>query len=316
MRARTSPSTATDKSAATYVHKELRMTNTTRWALGARGTLGRLAVLGAAGALLLTACGGNSDHVDKTSAQASGSSSPAPTGSLIKLGWIGTTSGPAAPPGQAAQAAVKAWEKSVNAHGGVHGHPVKVIYQDDAGDPARGQAAVKSLVENDKVIALVGIHGNTTEPTWEAYVAQHKVPVVGGESDTTVWLSNPYFFVSGEPGVATLDTEAYVTKNVGKKVFGSINEGNVQDVGPLIKLLQGSTAKYGLTYPFHTTATSAEPNYTAKCLAARNADVEVLALNLAPNTRQRVVADCSRQNLKVNYLIPSGAFTPDALKQS
>jgi len=238
----------------------------------------------------------------------------APTKAPLKLGWIGTVSGPAAPTGQQTQGAVKAWEESVNARGGINGHPVKVSYEDDAGDPARGLAAVKKLVEEVGVIALVGNHANTTETAFADYITQHKVPVVGGESDTPVWLQNPYFFVSGEPGVATLDTEAFVTKSVGKTNFGSVNEGNVQDVGPLITLLEQATQKYGLKYAYHTTAQSSEPNYTAKCLAAQQAGAEVIALNLAPNTRQRVVSDCSRQNLKVNYLIPSGAFTPDALK--
>ena len=176
-------------------------------------------------------------------ATATTAAAAAATKAPLKLGWVGTVSGPAAPTGQQTQGAVKAWEQSVNARGGINGHPVKVSYEDDAGDPARGLAAVKKLVEEVGVVALVGNHPNTTETAFADYITQHKVPVVGGESDTPVWLQNPYFFVSGEPRVATLDTEAYVTKSVGETNFGSINEGNVQDVGPLITLLEQATQK-------------------------------------------------------------------------
>ena len=134
------------------------------------------------------------------------------------------------------------------------------------------------------------------------------MPVVGGESDTAVWVTNPMFFASGEPGTSTLDTEAYLAKSIGKTSFGSINVGQIQDTAPLIKLLEQATTKYGVKYAFHTVVSPSAPNYTANCLAAKNSGADVVALNLDPNTLSRLTSDCARQQIKLTYLIPSGAF--------
>jgi branched-chain amino acid transport system substrate-binding protein len=274
----------------------------------------RRALVVAIGLVCLVTAGCSSNGKTKSSESASASTAPALTKSALKLGTMGDLSGVGAVQAVQAINGVKAWAKWVNTHGGVSGHPVDLIVKDDAGDPARGLANVKELVESDHVLALVGVHTNSTEPSWASYVATKGIPVVGGESDTTVWIQNPMFFVSGEPGVNTLISEAYLAKAAGFNKFGSINVGQVQDTGPLIQILTQATASYGLKYPYHITVSGSAPNYTAQCLALRQADVEVVALNLDQNTRTRLTNDCFKQNIKPSYLVPSGAYTPDILK--
>ncbi len=55
--------------------------------------------------------------------------------------------------------------KWTNSHGGINGHPVDVVaeYADDKADPAVGLAAVKDLVENQHVIAIVGSSAGNTQ---------------------------------------------------------------------------------------------------------------------------------------------------------
>jgi branched-chain amino acid transport system substrate-binding protein len=44
----------------------------------------------------------------------------------------------------------------INAAGGINGHPIKLIFYDDGGDPSKAVLVVKKLVEEDKVIAVAG----------------------------------------------------------------------------------------------------------------------------------------------------------------
>lgn len=216
-----------------------------------------------------------------TAGGSAGQSSTAPptaaTKSVLKIGWVGSTAGVSATTGGGTLAGVQAWAKSVNANGGINGHPVDLVVKDDQNNPAQGLAAVKSLVQEDHVIALVGVHANISEGAWASYVQSAGVPVVGGESDTGVWASNPMFFASGELGTSTLDSEAYLAKAIGKNSFGSINVGQIQDTAPLIALLQQATKKYGVKYAFHTVVSPSAPNYTADCLAAKNSGADVVA---------------------------------------
>jgi branched-chain amino acid transport system substrate-binding protein len=237
------------------------------------------------------------------------------TKSTLLLGVDGDWSGITSEDAQPELAGIKAWASWTNANGGINGHPVQLIVEDDQGNPATGLANVEDLVQNKHVIALVGVYANTTEPTWASYVESKNIPVVGGEEDTDVWLTNPDFFPSAEPGLGVIATEAYIAKLAGGGL-ATINLAGVQDVGPLIQAFQAATAKDGVAYRFHTTVSAASPSYTAACLAAQQSGAKVLALQLDTNTATRVSTDCFSQGYKPSYLVPSEVYASSMLGQS
>jgi branched-chain amino acid transport system substrate-binding protein len=138
--------------------------------------------------------------------------------------------------------------------------------------------------------------------------------VVGGEEDTAVWVTNPDFFLSAEPGLGVITTEAYVAKLAGGG-FATVNLAGVQDVGPLIQAFEAAAAKDGVAYRFHTTVSAASPTYTAACIAAEQAGAKVVGLQLDPDTASRVSSGCYAQGYKPTYLVPSGAYAPAMLGQ-
>jgi branched-chain amino acid transport system substrate-binding protein len=74
----------------------------------------------------------------------------------IVLGTFGTESGPVGANVVTAPVGIRAWLASINARGGLNGHPVRIIFGgDDGGDPARALAITRRLVEDDKVIGLL-----------------------------------------------------------------------------------------------------------------------------------------------------------------
>lgn len=166
----------------------------------------------ASAALLVAACSstssGSSSSATSPAAAGTASSVAGGTKSALLLGVDGGWSGPTSESALPELAGVKAWAAWVNAQGGLDGHPVQLIVEDDQGNPATGLANVEDLVQNKHVIALVGVHANSTEPTWASYVESRHIPVVGGEEDTAVWVTNPDFFLSAEPGLGVIATEA------------------------------------------------------------------------------------------------------------
>src|SRR5207244_2632220 len=84
------------------------------------------------------------------------------TGAEIRLGSFGVQSGilgaTMAPFFQGA----RAWVADVTARGGLNGHPVRLILGDDGGDPAKTQALVRRMVEQDKVQAFYTVAAPTT----------------------------------------------------------------------------------------------------------------------------------------------------------
>jgi branched-chain amino acid transport system substrate-binding protein len=79
------------------------------------------------------------------------------TGNSIKIGIMGPFTGNASSYSKA-QIGLDAYYKWVNDQGGVHGRKIETVLEDYACDSAKGVAAVKKLIHQDKVFML---HGNS-----------------------------------------------------------------------------------------------------------------------------------------------------------
>lgn len=79
-------------------------------------------------------------------------------------------------------AGADAYIASINAKGGVSGRRIVVRDRDDQYDAIRAAQAVQSLIEGDKVFALLGAFGTPTLPTVIRHVVRAGVPLVGAAS--------------------------------------------------------------------------------------------------------------------------------------
>src|SRR6202171_2427723 len=78
----------------------------------------------------------------------------------VTLGAFGPITGPAAYIGLAGRDGMMLAVKETNASGGVNGRKINVVFEDDAHSPTRALAAVKKLVEQDKVFAIMSVGGS------------------------------------------------------------------------------------------------------------------------------------------------------------
>jgi len=111
-----------------------------------------------------------------------GSGSRAETGvseKEILVGQFAALSGPAAQLGQRLNVGIQAYFKSVNEQGGVNGRSLRLLTRDDGYEPDKAVAAVKGLIEQDQVFALVGSVGTPTGLAAMPVFTAAKVPMVG-----------------------------------------------------------------------------------------------------------------------------------------
>src|ERR1700728_4510721 len=71
------------------------------------------------------------------------------SGPPIVLGSVGTYSATTGNFTNAGKPAIEAWADWVNAHGGVNGHPIKLIVKDNMNDEAQAVSDVQQLVQQD-----------------------------------------------------------------------------------------------------------------------------------------------------------------------
>jgi branched-chain amino acid transport system substrate-binding protein len=101
------------------------------------------------------------------------------TDTEIRIGQFAAQTGPAAELGKRMQLGILAHFNSVNATGGINGRNLKLISRDDGYEPEKAAAAVKALIEEDKVFALIGSVGTPTTLAAVPAINAAGIPLIG-----------------------------------------------------------------------------------------------------------------------------------------
>ncbi len=138
----------------------------------------------------LAACGAKTDPKPETGAEKPGVDTPAETpekeeepaqgvsADKIIVGNSAATSGAYAPVGVPFNAGIEAYFAMINEAGGVNGKKVEFKHIDDEFDPVKGKAALSTLVEDEKIFALVGHFGTPVVGATIADVKNYGIPAV------------------------------------------------------------------------------------------------------------------------------------------
>jgi branched-chain amino acid transport system substrate-binding protein len=97
----------------------------------------------------------------------------------IVFGQAAVLEGPASALGQGMRLGLQAAFNEQNEKGGVHGRKLNLISVDDGYEPDKSIVAVKKLIEDDKVFALVGPVGTPTANAAQPVAQAAKVPYIG-----------------------------------------------------------------------------------------------------------------------------------------
>jgi branched-chain amino acid transport system substrate-binding protein len=84
-------------------------------------------------------------------------------GQPIRIGAVLSVTGPASFLGDPEDKTLRLYVNRINAAGGINGRPIQLIVYDDGGDANRARTFATRLVEDDRVVAMVG--GTTTGTT-------------------------------------------------------------------------------------------------------------------------------------------------------
>ena len=129
-------------------------------------------------ALLLTACGGANTGTNTTT------NTSATTGSstAIPIGIAFAQTSNVALLGQEGVAGAKIAEKYFNDKGGINGTPIKLVFQDTGGDEAGAINAFQTLINQNKVVGIVGPTLSQQAFSANPVAERARVPVVGASN--------------------------------------------------------------------------------------------------------------------------------------
>jgi ABC-type branched-subunit amino acid transport system substrate-binding protein len=162
------------------------------------GLTRKLLLAGAAAAmaaLIVAGCGSSSSSSGGSGG--GGSSAPGVTATSITFGSHQPLTGPAAPGYSEIAPASQAFFDYVNAHGGVFGRKIHLVYKDDAYNPANTVNVVRQLVLQNHVFGIFEGLGTPTHTKVVSFLNAEKVPDMFVASGCPCWdngSSQPYTF--------------------------------------------------------------------------------------------------------------------------
>ncbi len=114
--------------------------------------------------------------------------------------------------------------EALNDRGGINGHPVKVIYEDDKANPARASAVATKLILEDKVLAIAGLSYSHTHPGVYELAKKSGVPIIAPwASPAGVWDPVKYdaklIFATGQVMHPKFNFLGYAAPQVLAKTF-------------------------------------------------------------------------------------------------
>jgi urea transport system substrate-binding protein len=150
----------------------------------------------------------------KGSSGASGSSSD-----TIKVGILFSESGSTALVEKTMTNACKLAFDEINAAGGINGKKIQYIHEDYASDPSTATEKIKTLIEQDKVVATVGCYTSASR--------QATLPTLKDDDSLLIYPTytegeevHPNVIYTGcMPNQQATTFVPYLVKNLGKKVF-------------------------------------------------------------------------------------------------
>lgn len=259
----------------------------------------------------LAACSSSSkpsSSKSSTSTATGGStpSSAAATGSPIKLGMICSCSGPLGASVVGATDVFRAWMKTVNASGGLGGHPVELTYLDDGGSPGTSISDAQTLI-SDHVAAIMDL--SLFDSAWVPTVAKAKIPMISGTqapSDD----SNAYVFPVGQTFASLFDAQASIAKTAGGTNMGVLICAEAASCQAEVPFIKAADRQAGIPLVYNASISATAPNYTAQCVAAQQAKVTVLSTQVSSTTVVAVSENCSQQGYHPIYIADSASYQP------
>jgi branched-chain amino acid transport system substrate-binding protein len=224
--------------------------------------------------------------------------------SAVVIGDLCSCTGPEASTISQTTDVVQAWAKSVNAKGGLNGHPVTIVVKDDGYNPATSSADAQALVEQDHVVAI--FDNSDEDNAWEKYIQTAGVPVLGA-TESDAGYQNPDFFPPGGTFNYSDGAGAVAAHKAGIKTEAILYCAEVaicQESSQEAKVL---LPKLGMKLVYTTSISFSSPNYSAQCLAAKQSGAQSMAVGDASAIVTKVAQDCATQGFKPIELSADGS---------
>jgi len=214
----------------------------------------------------MVGCGGGDDTTTTTAAPATTDTTgavttdttgpAAPSGEKIVIGAVVSATGPAAPLGEPERAVLEMMQTQINDAGGVLGRPVEIIIEDDKSNPTDAVTLTQKLLQQDKVIAIIGGTISASTLAMKPITAEAGIPQMAMAASNAITDEPPMEWIWRTPqkdALAAARALKYAAESLGvtkiavlhdENAFGSSGAAEIEKSAPDFGLEIVATESY------------------------------------------------------------------------
>lgn len=243
---------------------------------------------------------------------------------VVKLGFVAQLTGPDSYVGQAAKLALEDRVKEVNDKGGINGKKIELITYDSRCEPPEAVAAAKRLIEQDKVVGVIGPEWTAASIPLAPIAEAAKVPVITTTASNVKVTVNedgsvkPFIFrtcfIDPYQGYALAD---FAYKDLGKRKAAFIYDvGNAYSAG-ILQFFEAQFTKLGGQVIAKEGYQNNDTEFRAQISKVAKANPDIMVL---PSSTYRDVALIAKQTqalgLKTQFLGVDGWVADELLSMA
>ena len=175
--------------------------------------------------------------------------------------------------------AAKLAEKQINAAGGINGKQIKLLIVDDQSTNPGALAAVNKSIEQDRVLALLGVTTSTQILAVSETIKQAGIPtLVGGSAVAVTRQGNPWMFrVRPDDSIVAQGMIKYIKEDMKLTKVGLLHDADAFGTGGG-DLVERYAKENGLTVVKREKYAGTDRDFTAQLLALKTAGTEVMVV--------------------------------------
>jgi len=235
----------------------------------------------------------------------------APAGEPYRIGMSTCISGPLGFLGEEIRDAAIVAVELQNAKGGINGHPVELLIEDDAGDPGQAVTKITKLVEDDGVLGVTGMFLVALESTLRPLAERLKVPYMSQIQTVPQYrtMEGKYWFADAPnefvvvPGWISLFKERGITKIVANGTNDTLTEPTLTE---LKKQAEAAGIECSILPDLiGTDAVDATPQVMALKKLIEETGAQALVTQVWPNNMQAMLTAMVNQGVEIPIYMPA-----------
>ncbi|KUG03259.1 branched-chain amino acid abc transporter, amino acid-binding protein [hydrocarbon metagenome] len=261
---------------------------------------------------IFAGCGGEKPAAEDPSSEASAE--------VIKLGFLGALTGSVANYGIPGKKGMEMAIEEINANGGILGHQVEGVYDDNKGETTDISAIAKKYITRDKVVAMVGDPCTGLTKVAGQIAQDNEVVIISaGATGTGVVEIGDYVFRNtlldafAAPAVVEWMVTDQGWNNIA--IITSLNNGYSTALTPVFK---DAIAAKGGNIVLDESVNDGETDFTAQVTKLKNAGADVLVFTGYYTEAALIMNEVQKQNFDMVLVGGDGLYGQDlaALGQS